>query len=505
MVFTRFATAAILLASIAHSAQAQLVGNAAGPRLGPVYVVHLDSTDRDVVRELNDRGFSIGHVMSGHVELFTTPEEYDVLVAEGFDVAIVGRQPDPPPATTRGARGLGVYHDYDGVTAELHAYAAAHPSITRLISLGQSVQGRELWAMFISDNPFQDEAEPEFKYVSTMHGDEPVGTEMCLFFIDHLLSNYGTDPRITWLINDTAIWVVPLMNPDGLELGTRANANGFDLNRSFPESGEDFVGPLFGNPPGFGGLEPEVIHLMAWSWQNSFVLSANFHTGAVVVSYPYDSEDGIPDGSPALSPDHPFYLDIATGYAQNNPPMFANNAPPFVNGTVNGNHWFIVEGGMQDWMYRRLGNFETTVELSVPKRPSESLLPGFWDDNRESMIGYVEQVHRGVRGIVTDAGSGEPLFAEVRVVGNSQITFSDPDVGDYYRLLVPGTYDLIFSALTYNTVVVEDVVVGDPDATVLDVQLSKIAGLRGPAPWLRVLLAAFLGAVAVVSLYRRAA
>ena len=63
------------------------------------------------------------------------------------------------------------------------------------------MQGRELWAMLITDNPDTEEDEPEFKYVSTMHGDEPVGTENCLQLIERLLSDYGVDTRITDLVD----------------------------------------------------------------------------------------------------------------------------------------------------------------------------------------------------------------------------------------------------------------------------------------------------------------
>src|SRR5690606_17944379 len=111
----------------------------------------------------------------------------------------------------------------------------AYPEITRLYSLGTSVEGRELWALLITDNPDVEEDEPEFKYVSTMHGDEPVGTELLLYFIDWLLRDYGRDPRITALVDETAVWIVPCMNPDGLERRRRYNAQGFDLNRAFPE------------------------------------------------------------------------------------------------------------------------------------------------------------------------------------------------------------------------------------------------------------------------------
>lgn len=497
------AIVSILIALLAATgSMAQIVGDAAGPRLGTVYELHLTPVDRSALQELNRRGFNIGHVTPDSAEIYATPEEYDLLVREGYPVSIVGQQPHPPAFSSRSVRGLGVYHNYTGLTAELQAYAAAFPAITRLISLGKSVQGRDLWALLITDNPNTEEDEPEFKYVSTMHGDEPVGTEMCLYFIDHLLNSYGSDSRVTNLVDETAIWIVPLMNPDGLELGTRANANGFDLNRSFPAFPTDFSGTAFTAGPNYSGLEPEVRHLMLWAYNNSFAHSANFHTGAVVASYPYDEDVGVPDMVPAPTPDNALYVDMATTYASNNPPMFANNSPPFQDGTVNGNHWFKVVGGMQDWMYRFMGMEEITVELAVPKKPSQSALPTYWSENQESMLSYLEWVHRGVRGVVTDADSGQPLFAEVRVVGNPQPVFTDPDVGDYYRILRPGTYDLEFRAYTYEPLLVTGVSVGSGAATRVDVQLTRFANLPGPAPAYQTFLAFLLIAAGALVIRR---
>ncbi len=469
-----------VLALLAAAASAQLVGNPAGPRTGLVYELHVSPPSAPVLGELNRLGFNVGHVTRDYAEVFATQGEYDYLAANGYSVTVAGTQPNPPVVPRAEPRGLGVYHTYASLTTDLQTYAASYPAITKLVSLGGSVQGRKLWAMIISDNPTLDEEEPEFKYVSTMHGDEPVGTEMCVYLIDHLLTNYGIDSRVTDLVNETKIWIVPLMNPDGLEAGTRNNANGFDLNRSFPNFPEDYSMTAANLAPNLSGLQPEVQILMAWAYAHRFVLSANLHTGEVVASYPYDAAPGVPDMTPALTPDHALFVDLATAYASNNPPMAANNSPPFQNGIVNGNHWFIVEGGMQDWMYRFMGDAEITLELAIPKKPPQGQLATYWANNQESMLSYLEWVHRGVRGVVTDSGTSDPLNATVRVLGNPQLVFSDPDVGDYYRLLRPGTYALKFESVGYEPVTVTNVVVTSGAATRVDVALTPMAGLPGP-------------------------
>jgi hypothetical protein len=127
---------------------------------------------------------------------------------------------------------------------------------------------------------------------------------------------------------------------------------------------------------------------------------------------------------------------------------------------------------MQDWNYRYASCNEITIELSNTKKPSASSIPNFWNNNRDSMLSYAEAVHIGVRGIVTDRATGKPVWAEVRVEGNSHPVFTDADVGDYHRMLLPGVYNLTFNAPGYAQKLVENVAVTHGPATRVDIELT---------------------------------
>jgi subtilisin-like proprotein convertase family protein len=97
---------------------------------------------------------------------------------------------------------------------------------------------------------------------------------------------------------------------------------------------------------------------------------------------------------------------------------------------------------MQDWGYVWYGKFDVTIEVSNTKWPSASQLPTFWNDNLESMLAYLERVNEGLRGLVTDAVTGAPIAAEIYLDSDPFPVHTDPDVGDYHRLVLPGSYSM---------------------------------------------------------------
>ncbi|HET7726887.1 MAG TPA: M14 family zinc carboxypeptidase, partial [Candidatus Limnocylindrales bacterium] len=121
---------------------------------------------------------------------------------------LVAASPDFP-------RGYEGYHTYEEMAARVAAVGAAHPGIVQVFSIGQSHQGRELWAAKVSDNVGLDEPEPEVLYDGGHHALEHMSAEMTLRILDWLAEGYGTDPRITNVVDSREIWIVFSVNPDG--------------------------------------------------------------------------------------------------------------------------------------------------------------------------------------------------------------------------------------------------------------------------------------------------
>lgn len=371
------------------------------------------------------------------------------------------------------------HHNYAAMEKLLKEIASAYPTLTRLYSIGQSSQGRQLYVLEVTDNPGTHEAgEPEFKYIANMHGNEVVGRELLLNLAVLLTTSYVKDNRIRRLVDSTRIHLMPSMNPDGYEASQegdrdsllgRANANGFDLNRNFPDQFFTSHDNMF--------QEPETAAVMRWSQTVPFVLSANLHGGSLVANYPYDDNAKGLNKVYSASPDDAVFRHLALAYSMAHTTMHLGKPCPslymmpnllgerFPDGITNGAMWYSVPGGMQDWNYIHTNDMEITIEVACFKYPLAKNLPDYWQQNREALLSYIEQVHQGVSGFVLDS-KGHPISnASVAVASVKRNVTSAAD-GDYWRLLLPGEYHITAAAPGYQTVSKTVVVTADGAAVV---------------------------------------
>lgn len=208
------------------------------------------------------------------------------------------------------------YINYNELKAHLTDLAKRYPHITRLYSIGKSVQGRDLLVMEISERPGVDGTlKPNFKYLGNIHGDETVGRQILINLIEYLLQNHEKNQTITKLIKSTRIHILCSLNPDGFEYARskndslptgRHNANNIDLNRNFPDPYTN---------PNKNDSEPEARAVIGWLADYPFVLSANLHGGALVVNYPYDNHPlDKPSNYYARAPDDDIYRSVSLIY-----------------------------------------------------------------------------------------------------------------------------------------------------------------------------------------------
>lgn len=134
------------------------------------------------------------------------------------------------------------YHNYAEMNAEIDQRLAAYPGIMNKRVIGKSYQGRDIIAIKISDNVATDEAEPEVLFTHHQHAREHLTVEMALYLLRELGAGYGTDSRVTNMVNNREIWIVPDLNPDGGEYDIASGSyRSWRKNRQ-PNSGSSYVG-----------------------------------------------------------------------------------------------------------------------------------------------------------------------------------------------------------------------------------------------------------------------
>ncbi len=396
----------------------------------------------------------------GRIKFYSNSKNHDFLEKEGilFHREIHPGKLSSPESLVMGSPlpSWDKYPTYPEYLSMMQMMEDSFPSICKLYDFGNSVNNRELLMLKISDNVQLDEAEPEFMYSSTMHGDETGGYVFTLRFAYELLTGYGSDPAVTRLVDSIEIFINPLFNPDGTYANsdtsvwgaTRFNANGYDLNRNFPD-------PDDGNFPG-GPRQPETQYMMDFMASRNFHLLANFHSGAEVVNYPWDTWQ-------KRHADDSWFIAISRKYAESaqffSPPGYMDG---FNSGITNGYDWYPIAGGRQDYSTYFLRGREVTLEISDAKVLPSNQLPNYYDYNKRSMIDYLEQSLYGFQGLVKDSFSLEPLVAEISIPGwdmdNSSV-FSDSSFGFFVRFLDSGIYDITVSAIGYQSKTLDQVLI----------------------------------------------
>jgi len=334
--------------------------------------------------------------------------------------------------------------------------------------------------MVVSSSPYEHMiGKPNVKYVANMHGNEAVGRELMLHMILYLVQNYDTEYYVRWLLDNTRIHIMPSMNPDGFEVASegtcqggqgRYNARGFDLNRNFPDYFKT------NNKKS----QPETEAVKEWISKIQFVLSGNIHGGALVASYPFDNTPNSILSSvlstPSLTPDDDVFKHLAGVFSFNHGRMFAGEAckvgaPEFENGTTNGAAWYPLTGGMQDYNYIWHGCMEVTLELSCCKFPPASELQQFWEDNRKSLLTFLGEAHRGVKGFVKDETFTPIEGASMKVRGRD-VGFQTTKEGEFWRILLPGIYTMEVFAEGFAPREVQFAIV-EQNPTMLNITLYK--------------------------------
>ena len=277
---------------------------------------------------------------------------------------------------------MGGHATYDEIVAHLDNMATLYPDlITVKESIGQTIQEKEMWMVKISDNPAMNETEPEVLYTALHHAREPAGVMNLLYYMYYLLENYDSDPLIQILVDNTEMYFVPVVNPDGYVHNQTTNPNGGGMwRKNRRDNGDGEWGVDINRNYGFmWGLdnegsspytwdetyrgteafsEPETQNIKVFCENHEFVNALNYHTYSNLLLYAWGYTE-------ELCPDDDIYFTHATLMTQDNNYTYGAGSTTI----------YPTNGGSDDWMYGEQEAKNKTLAYTPELGGSDD---GFW-------------------------------------------------------------------------------------------------------------------------------
>ena len=411
-----------------------------------------------------------------NVVCYANQEQYDKLLKAGYKPTL-----QTPPSMREEAKMWNgnratyewnsylTYEQFESMMEGFPTEAVSGRTCT-LLDLGTLSTTNHRRILGVRINNGQPDGKPKFLYTSTMHGDEVTGMILMLRLIDEFCTS--NDSRITNILNNVDLFIFPCTNPDGTYYGgnstvtgaRRYNGNSIDLNRHFPDFDDG------AHPDGASYYQDEAQWMMDLAQEYLFTMGANYHGGAEVMNYPWDTYQ-------PLHTDDAWWQYISLEYvslARQVSSSYMTDTES--NGITNGYAWYTITGSRQDYMNYYGQCREITIECSTTKTPSASQLPNFWNYNHNSMLTLIEECLNGIHGVVKDANTNEPIVGATITVQNHDALGSSVTshaAGDFHRPIKGGTWTIEIAQTGYHTETVE-VTVADGDREDLEVYLRPI-------------------------------
>lgn len=265
----------------------------------------------------------------------------------------------------------GDYHSYPELERDLLSLQDSYPSLARVFDIGNSLEQRNIYALKISDNVNLDEDEAEVVFLGCHHAREWISVEVPFMLGKYLVENYDTNSKIKELVDNSEIWIVPLVNPDGLEYSIhfyrywrknmRDNGDGtygVDLNRNYEYmwgydnegSSADTSDSVYRGTSPFSEPETQAIRDL-FSLKN-FQAMISYHSYSQVILYPW--------GYTSLPPEkNDLFFEMAADMSE----LIQSVNGNFYGYGQGGNALYITNGSTDDWTFGTYGIPSFTIEL----------------------------------------------------------------------------------------------------------------------------------------------
>ncbi|MDA8372204.1 MAG: M14 family metallopeptidase [Nocardiopsaceae bacterium] len=419
----RLLTAALLIPLFTTTAGDAFADTATADRAHERYEVVGPATAQERT-EVTDTGAAIDGVEETAVFITATPTEAEAVGDLGYEVTAL------PPPKTEAQRAQDFppedsgYHNFDELTEVVDTVVADHPGIARKATIGSSYEGRDLMAVKLSDNAGTDEDEPEVLLTHAQHAREHLTVEMAVYLLRTFTGEYGSDERITELLDSREIWILPNLNPDGSEYDTatgsyrnwrknrqpspEARAKGTDLNRNWGHqwgccggsssvpSSPTYRGPAGESAPEVGAVA-DFVRGRVVDGEQQITVGIDFHTYGELVLWPYGYT--YDETAPGMSQDE-YDTHAALGELM----AESNGYTPQQSSDL-----YITDGSINDWLWGDQGIFSFTFEMYPGSAvgggfyPPDEVIPAETSRNREAVLDLLDHADCPQRAIGKEA------------------------------------------------------------------------------------------------------
>ncbi len=261
------------------------------------------------------------------------------------------------------AAGEGGYRTYDSLMEELEGLAESYPDLVQVMVYGRSAQGHPLFAVKVSDNVQQDEAEPELMITAATHGDEIITTEILVNLMEEMLAGYGENARFTNMVDGHEMFFIPVFNPDGFVRRTRYD-NNVDPNRSYPYPDDPDARPT-----------ASVAGAIQFFHSRDIAGSLDIHAYGELVMYPWAyTYDSVPEKDRVVMDALGRRMAEINGYTY---------GP--ISKVI-----YVAPGSSADYYYWKNGTIAMAVEVGTSKSPNPRMIPAYTKAQAESLWRFIE-------------------------------------------------------------------------------------------------------------------
>ncbi|PLX15732.1 MAG: hypothetical protein C0601_12205 [Candidatus Muiribacterium halophilum] len=285
-----------------------------------------------------------------------------------------------------------VYHTYDEMVVFMKEISKDHSDIVCMRSIGKSWEDRDIWALVISDNPGVDEDEPTAAFWGAHHSREWISIEVPIAIAQYLIENYDKDLEVKKIVDNNEIWVVPMVNPDGVEYSMKeysywrknrrhitGNTYGIDPNRNYGyhwgESGASSSAwsDTYKGEEAFSEKETQAVRDIAA--KKKFAVSISYHSYGGDILFPWS------------------YTDKEKCKDHDQLKMIADKMNKYVNYSVmQSGDLYPAAGDSDDWLYSQHRTFAFTFELGRSFIPSDELVDGICEKNVKAAMELLSDI-----------------------------------------------------------------------------------------------------------------